>query len=54
LALTLVAVLTSAVAVPPSATLMLSLLATGVVSLTGVMVMPTVASLIWPSLSVRR
>ena len=54
LALTLVAVPTRAVVVPPSATVMLSLLATGVASLTGVMVMLTVASLVWPSLSVIR
>ena len=54
LSVTLEAVLTRVVAVPPSSTLMLSVLATGVVSETGVMVMLTVASLVWPSLSVRR
>ena len=51
---TLLAPPSSNVAVPPSATVMVSALATGVWSLTGVMVMLTVASLVWPSLSVTR
>ncbi|MBK7238073.1 MAG: hypothetical protein IPI02_21605 [Sterolibacteriaceae bacterium] len=54
LAITLAAPPTRAVAVPPSATLMASALATGVVSLTGLIVMLTVAVLVWPSLSVSR
>ena len=54
LASTLAAPPSSRVAVPPSATVMASALATGVWSLTGVMVMVTVASEVWPSLSVTR
>ncbi|MBK7238072.1 MAG: hypothetical protein IPI02_21600 [Sterolibacteriaceae bacterium] len=54
LVLTFVAPPTRLVAVPPSATLMASSEATGVVSLTGLIVMLTVAVLVWPSLSVSR
>ena len=54
LASTEVAAVSRAVAVPPSATVIASAFATGVASLTGVIVIETLASDVSPSLSVTR